>query len=197
MAEPFARLLALAKGGDLDALGRVFEGLRHYLLAVANTSVEPALATKEAASDLVQETFLDAQRNFPGFTGETEDALLRWMKDILAANVIDLRRAYRGTEKRDLDRERRMQDSARPIRLAGPDPTPSKQVSAREQAERLTRALSRLAEEHRTVIELRNRERLKFPEIAERMGRSPDAARMLWNRAVKLLKIELDRDAPG
>ncbi len=61
----------------------------------------------------------------------------------------------------------------------------------REEADRVDAALARLPEDHRRVIELRNREGRPFGEIGDILGRSADAARMLWFRAVERLQREL------
>jgi len=50
--------------------------------------------------------------------------------------------------------------------------------------ERLEQAIESLGEAHREVILLRHFEELSFPEIAERLGGSPDACRMLLPRAM-------------
>jgi RNA polymerase sigma factor (sigma-70 family) len=66
---------------------------------------------------------------------------------------------------------------------------------AREQAETVDAALGRLPEDYRRVIELRNREDRPFAEVGAILGRSADAARMLWFRAVERLQRELvERD---
>lgn len=195
VSHSFQDLLELARQGEADALGQVLEASRNYLLAIANTTLNKELAAKGAGSDLVQETFLDAHRNFDRFEGERERDLLNWLREILTANLIDFRRAFRRDGKRDVDKERRWQDSKRGIQLSDGDPTPSKEVSNKEQSDRLESALARLPDEYQVVIEWHNRDHLKFTEIAELMDKSPDAVRMLWNRAVRLLKVELSNDA--
>src|SRR4051794_35904655 len=66
-----AARLAAARAGSNEALGQSLEPFRRYLLEVARQAVGPALRAKGGASDLVQETFLEAQQLFPRFDGKS------------------------------------------------------------------------------------------------------------------------------
>jgi RNA polymerase sigma-70 factor (ECF subfamily) len=77
--------------------------------------------------------------------------------------------------------------------LASPISSPSTQAMRREEADALAEALERLPADYRTVILLRNLEGVAFEEIASRMGRSPSAVRMLWERALVKLSQTLER----
>ena len=52
--------------------------------------------------------------------------------------------------------------------------------------------LAQLPADYRDVLVLRHLEGLSFGEVAERMGRSPGAVRMLWLRAIDQLRERLD-----
>ena len=69
--------------------------------------------------------------------------------------------------------------------------TPSQLVMQHEREIQLAEAVSRLDEDYQEVILLRNVQRLSFNEVAERMGRSRPAAQMLWLRALRKLKEQL------
>lgn len=192
-----SELIAKAQSGDQEAVGKLLEQYRHYLLVVANAQIDPDLQAKGGGSDLVQETFMEACRDFPRFQGSTEQDLLGWLQRILANNAEDFRRAYRQTAARDLKREKRVSDSNNLEKLPGDGETPSAEFRDREKAELLERAMARLSEEYRLVIEMRNRDHMRFAEIGERLGRSADAVRMLWQRAVERLQEELNRGEGG
>jgi len=64
---------------------------------------------------------------------------------------------------------------------------------AQEQAEALQQALGRLPDDYRRVILLRYQEDRSFEEIGRLMQRSPNAARLLWLRAIERVKHELRR----
>ena len=68
---------------------------------------------------------------------------------------------------------------------------PSVRVRALQQTH-LAEALANLSDDHREVIVLRNLEQLAWNEVARRMERSVDAARMLWTRALKQLRPFLE-----
>ena len=76
--------------------------------------------------------------------------------------------------------------------LAGLSQAPSSLALKREQAVLLAEALERLPEDYREVFVLRNLEQVPIEEIATRMGRSPNAVRKLWTRALLALRRELE-----
>jgi RNA polymerase sigma factor (sigma-70 family) len=61
-----------------------------------------------------------------------------------------------------------------------------------EQRRALDRALGQLPPHYREVIRLRTEEKKSFDEVARLTGRTPDAARMAWGRAVRRLQSLLD-----
>jgi RNA polymerase sigma-70 factor (ECF subfamily) len=187
------KCLAAARAGSTEALGKAFQACRNYLLLVAGQQLDPGLQAKGGESDLVQETFLRAQRDFARFQGTSEGELLAWLRQILVNNVANFSRRYR-SEKRAVHREVGLvpEDSRQ---VPGPalfDPllTPSSEAVEREQAEVLRRALQRLPDEYRQVIVLRYLEGCSFEQIGSLMDRSADAARKLWSRAMGRLREE-------
>src|SRR5262245_58290664 len=79
-AEEGARWLSDARAGSPEALGAVLEACRGYLLLIAQGELSPDLRAKAGASDLVQQTFLDAQRDFGRFRGESVAELRAWLR---------------------------------------------------------------------------------------------------------------------
>src|ERR671922_827830 len=100
-----AQWLPAARAGSREALGRVLEAARQYLLSIARQELDPDLRAKNSPSDVVQETFVEAQRAFGHFQGDTEAELLAWLRQLLLHRVGKLRRRYRDTQKRRLARE--------------------------------------------------------------------------------------------
>src|SRR5262245_16990543 len=98
-------LLAAAHAGSSEALGRVLDSCRKYLLQIACQDLDPALQGKGAPSDIVQETLPDAQRDVAQFHGSEEGELRAWLRRLLLNNVADFTRRYQGTEKRQTRRE--------------------------------------------------------------------------------------------
>ena len=191
-----AQWLPAARAGSREALGRVLEAVRQYLLSIARQELDPDLRAKNCPSDLVQETFVEAQRAFGQFQGDTEAELLAWLRQLLLHRVGKLRRRYRDTQKRRLAREVALggdSSSEGPAGgLAANMLSPSGQAMEHEQDQALQAALGRLPDDYRRVITLRYQEQLPFEEIGRLLQRSPDAARKLWARAVERLQEELD-----
>jgi len=189
--------LASARAGSREGLGQTLDQCREFLLGIARGAIGPGLRGKGGASDLVQDTFLEAQRRFGQFDGETTGQLRAWLRSLLLHKAAKLGRRYHCTQKRRLSRERPLGDdrpsAVHPSHVAAPGPTPSVQVMCDEQQRRLLEAIDRLPDDYRTVMSLRYQESLAFDEIGRRLERSADAARMLWARAVDRLKQEMIR----
>ncbi len=193
----FGRLLGLARAGDAAALGELLQTYHPYLALLARLQIGRRLQGKVDAADLVQDTFLEAGRNFTRFRGETEAEFTAWLRRALAANVADLVRRYLGTRRRDVRLEHELANeldhSSRALDgglVAGRN-TPSREAVRREQGVLLAEALEKLPDDYREVIVLRHLEGLRFPDVALRMGRSLDSVKNLWARALGRLRRSL------
>lgn len=195
-------LLAQAREGGAQGRDDLFDACRPYLQGVAQSQVESWLQAKVDASDLVQQTLLEAHRDFERFQGQSEGEWFAWLRRILTHNALDLVRQFHGTAKRQARREiavRRAGDGssiAAAAEPASPGPSPSEEVIRRDDERQIAAALAELAPDHREVIVLRNLERLPFDEVARQMNRSRPAAQMLWMRAMKKLQEILNVE-PG
>ena len=192
-----AELLERARQGSGPALGRLLDTYAPYLSILARLQIGRKLQGKADPGDLVQETFLAAQRNFGKFRGTTEAELLSWLRQILAARLATLMRHYLGTKGRNVRLERALSieleqsshalDRGFVARLS----SPSHQVARREQAVLLAEAIARLPADYREVIILRHLEELPFAEVARRLGRTLDSVEKLWVRALAKLRRSL------
>jgi|SRR6516225_5444722 RNA polymerase sigma-70 factor (ECF subfamily) len=191
-----AERLAAARAGSPEALGEALEACRHYLLLIADRELDPDLRAKGGASDLVQETFLEAHRDFARFQGKSEAELLAWLRQLLLYNLSNFTRRYRATAKRDVAREVALEagSSSAPKgeELIAGTSSPSGQALEQERAEALARALERLPEDYRLVVTLHHKEQRSFEEIADQMQRTVAAVRKLWQRAIERLQKELE-----
>jgi RNA polymerase sigma-70 factor (ECF subfamily) len=186
-------LLAAARAGSREARGQVMEAFRPYLLLVAHQELSSRVQCKEGPSDLVQKTFEEADHDFGRFHGTTAEELLAWLRRLLLHNIADCSRRW-DAGKRGLDREVPLDAGSsrrRVPELCANTPSPSDQVIANEETERLAAALKQLPDNYRQILLLRHQEQLSFKEIGQRLARTPNAARMLWLRAVERLKEEL------
>jgi RNA polymerase sigma-70 factor, ECF subfamily len=188
------RELAAARAGSTESLGRLLEAHRTYLLLVACRELGPELRAKGGASDLVQETFMEAQRDLCRFQGDTEREFRAWLRQLLRHNLSNFARRYRDTEKRLLVREVSLNGSGTKLRLAdlsADGPRPQERALRDEQSLLVRNALDRLPEDYREVLLLRCRDGCSFDEIGNRMRRTPNASQKLWVRALERLQQEL------
>jgi RNA polymerase sigma-70 factor (ECF subfamily) len=191
-----AEWVTQARGGSAAAIGQILELCRQYLLLVANRELDEELRGKEGASDLVQQTFLEAHRDFGQFHGTTQAEILGWLRRILLNNLGNVRRRYVETGKRQIGRELPLEGNGPGVALtqslALDSSSPSSRAAANEEAAALDRALNRLPPDYQEVILLRHEQGLSFGEVGELMDRSAEAARKLWTRAICQLREELE-----
>lgn len=173
-----------------------------WLKVLARMEIDSRFQGKFSASDAVQQTLVEAWKDWDRFRGDAEPQRLAWLRQILAHQLAHLARHYAGTQKRDVSREVSFDDALTRSaqRLAGIVPagveSPSGRLCAEEQQLRLADVLDRLPDDYRQVILLRNLQELSHEEVARRMGRTEGAVRMLWVRALTKLREEMDRDSP-
>ena len=159
-----------ARRGDAKALALLLEPFREYLNLMASRGIGPGLATKAGASDLVQETFLAAQKGIAGFRGSTQAEWRAWLEAILTNQLANLRRSYLDTQKR---REGRKEGCGRSPSMDASIPqsitSASGQLQRQERDAAIEEALRRLPEHYRQVVLLASRRRADL-----RGDRGPD-----------------------
>jgi RNA polymerase sigma-70 factor, ECF subfamily len=188
-----ARLLAETREGAPDRLGPLLQHYGNYLKLLVATHLDEKLQARCSPSDIVQETYFEAHRDFGKFRGRTEEEFLAWLRAILANNLGREVERHLLAAKRDARREvslaaveKSFQRSA--VRLesiiADRGPSPSSHLHRHERMVALADQLADLSADHRQVLLLRHCEGLPFKEIGKRMDRTEGAVRMLWLRAI-------------
>lgn len=169
------------------------ERFQPYLLMLARAKLAPQLRGKLDASDVVQQSLLEAYQGWERFHWQSEGELLAWLRQILAHNLADALRAFRRA-KRDVARERSVQQALEQssVRveawLAAEQSTPSQRVSRQEEAVLLARALGNLPSSQREALVLRHWDGWSLKEISQEMERSPEAVAGLLKRGLKQLR---------
>ncbi len=174
----------------------MLDGCRQYLLMIANEVIGPELQAKFGASDLVQETFLEAHRHLSIFRGKSKGEMRAWLRKILECRLANIRRLYLATEMRAANREVTFdpfpaESGGLVGSLKSRVPSPSNHAVANEWNAALEEALTRLPEHYRQAVASRHIEQLSWDEIGHRMNCSADAARKVWSRAIQQLRREL------
>jgi RNA polymerase sigma-70 factor (ECF subfamily) len=181
---------------DREEMGRNLEACRPYLLGVANEEIGPVLRPKGGASDLVQQTFMEAIRDLSQFSGQSQRELRGWLRRILLNNLANFVRRYRGSSKRQIGREVSLDgdfSGGHPgDGLASYSPSPSSQAILSEDLTRLEHAMDQLKERDRLVLIWRIHDCCDWKEIGRRIGGSEEKARKVGTRAVERLRKLVD-----
>jgi RNA polymerase sigma-70 factor, ECF subfamily len=195
------RLFTSASHGSGECLGRLLTLYSNYLKLLVITQLDSRLRSRVSPSDIVQESFFEAHRDFDQFRGQSTAEFVAWLRKIVVNNVLRAVEQHVLTEKRDVRREVSIQDLSRRMEqstlrlealLTEAVESPSGCAVRREDEVLLANAVAELSPDYRDVIVLRHIEGLPFDEVARRMERSPGAVRMLWLRALKKLRETLE-----
>jgi RNA polymerase sigma-70 factor (ECF subfamily) len=183
-------------GQSTEALPLPLEEYRDYLRVLAQLQLGPKLKGKLDASDVVQETMLKAHEKRHQFRGQSEAELAGWLRQILANKLADAARRY-SMAGRDLALERSLEEALQgsAIRLEKwltiQSDSPDQKAVHHEDLLRLARALSRLPEDQRTVLEMKHLQGCSVEVISKSMGRSKTAIGGLLRRGMRKLRESL------
>lgn len=190
--DAFRELLQAARSGDKKAQGRLLEVSRRPLLYFAKRYSRRTLQSKVSPSDVVQEAFLQAVKEINTFEGCTPDDLFAWLRVMVRNNCGVVAKQF-DTSKRQVQREvagRTTLFEAEPNLAV---PSAGEEAIRQEEFERLDNAVEWLPDHFKAVVRLRNGENRSFEEIGRTIGRTAEAVRKLWKRAL----AELNRRLAG
>jgi RNA polymerase sigma-70 factor (ECF subfamily) len=176
-------LVARAKEGDEDAFGALVDrhlGLLHARIARA---LPDHLSRRLSVADILQETRIAAFAGLETFD-VSKGAPRGWLLGIARHKALQAVREHDATKKRGAHREVTKGERADTGQFRGRGPSPSEAAVTAERAERVRRALDSLPEDYREVLRLSQEEGLSLGEAAERMGRSREATKKLYGRAL-------------
>ncbi|MCO6456510.1 MAG: sigma-70 family RNA polymerase sigma factor [Pirellulaceae bacterium] len=192
-------LLARAREGDAEALGRLLNNYRPYLRVLAERELDSQVRVRADASDVVQQTCLEAYRDLAQFRGSVEAELVAWLRQILRHNVSQTLQQHVFAQRRSVDRERRIDPGDGSHDNLGPDlpasqSSPSRRVMLGEDAIRLSQALEGLPPDQRRAVRLRHLEGRTLAELAAELERSELAVAGLLKRGLRKLREILDEE---
>jgi RNA polymerase sigma-70 factor (ECF subfamily) len=191
-------LLEEARGGDVAAREDLLALYRPYLRLAAGRRLPRVVQKRVDASDIAQQTLLDAVRGLEDFRGRTEPEFTAWMMKLLERNLLQSLRNHT-LGKRDVRLEQNWTDdsgSAQMIwhSLAGSGSSPESRVVHGETALQLAAALERLPADQRAAVELRYIAYKSLQEIAHQMERSVGSVAGLIRRGVESMQAHLPGD---
>ncbi len=194
-----AELLNQARTGDADAVERLLGKHREPLRRMIDHRLDPALAARIDASDIVQDVLLEAHRRLSDYLRHPTMPFLLWLRHIARDHLIDAHRRHRVAQRRSLDREQPIVPGVladhSSIELAGQlldgEPTPASAAIRHELQRRLEIAISQLDDADREIVLMRHGEQLSNQEVASILGLTEAAASMRYLRAVRRLREAL------
>jgi RNA polymerase sigma-70 factor, ECF subfamily len=184
-------LLFRAREGSADALNELYARYGPRLLSLIRLRMGPGIRPETDSRDILQATLLKSFEHLEQFNGADGRSLMGWLARIVENEIRD-QADRQGRQRRDKAREEPL-DPALPV--AARMRTALSQLIVHEESERLERAIARLDGPQREAILLRKFEELSYAEMAERLGRSEDACRMLVARAMVALTLLLQEPA--
>jgi len=203
--EEIQALTEAAVGGDRQALDELLKCYLPEVRAFIRLRAGPMIRARESHSDLVQSVCREVIENAGRLQYPSESAFKRWLYTTALRKIMD-RRDYYLAQKRDVLRDRALE---RRSTSAEPDSeqqdllacyqsfsTPSRRAMVREEVERIEAVFEDLPPEYREVITLAHVVGLSRAEIAEQMGRTEGAVRMLLHRALAQVALKLQAGDP-
>ncbi len=191
-------LLQRASRGDPVAIGELLEQHLPRLEVFLRLRMGPELRAFESSADLVQSVCREILENLERYQYRGEAEFRRWLYTT-ALRKVSNRARYLRAERRDVaraapqPRDAGLSRSADPLaRLADSIGTPSRHAMLQEEMERLERAFARLPEHYREVITLSRIVGLPHREIAQELGKTEEATRILLFRALAALSKALE-----
>jgi RNA polymerase sigma-70 factor (ECF subfamily) len=197
-------LITRAAHGDDSACQRLLVLHRDRLCRMVATHLDGRLAARVDASDIVQETLLEAARKLADYLQQRPIAFYPWLRRIAWEHLLKAQERHLTARRRSVAREHRLSlelsDAsmlALADRLVAPGTSPSNRMLREELRDRVRTALAQLPEKDREVLVLRYVEQLSFSEIAEILAVNEGAVKMRHTRALVRLSPLLTGDASG
>lgn len=173
------------------------DSFRPYLTLLARGQIPAAMQARLDASDIVQETMLEAFRKRDQYRGASDPKQIAgWLRQLLSCNLIDALRAQR-RESRDVDREqsivKSVDESSMGLEhlLTIDQSTPSQIVERRYRALEVAQAIEELPEQQRDAIMYRYFQKSSLEQIAAQMEKSKPAVAGLLKRGLESLRQRL------
>lgn len=194
-AERTRELLDQARAGEAAAIEQLLACHRDPLRRVVDLRLDPALARRVDASDIVQEALVEANRRLPEYLRQPAMPFHLWLRHLAHDRLIDAHRRHREAARRSLDREQPLrsaihdESSAQLLaELIDPEQTPASAAIQQELQARLDAALGALDDGDREIILMRHHEQLSNQDVAAALGLTEAAASMRHLRALRRLK---------
>jgi len=186
------KLLDCYRAGDQEALRRLLDREEVALRAHIERCLPVYLRRRLSTSDIVQEARIVAFRRCGDFEDRGVGSFRNWVHGIAENKIRAAIEKHLKTAKRAAGREVSRAHRRETAQFASRDPSPSQAAIGAELAELALEAMRALPKDHREVLRLAREEQLPLREVAGRMGRSYEATRKLYARALRRFADLLD-----
>jgi RNA polymerase sigma-70 factor (ECF subfamily) len=196
------RLLADAQTQNPRAVDQLLDEFREPLRRVVGMRLDPALARRVDASDIVQDVLIEATQRLRDYLKKPDMPFHLWLRHLAQDRIIDTHRRHRLAQRRSIDREQPIhrpawaEDSSASLvaQLVDADRTPGTEAIRRELQQKLEAAVAELNDDDRDVILMRHTEQLSNQDVAKALGLTEAAASMRYLRALRRLRSVLVPD---
>jgi RNA polymerase sigma-70 factor, ECF subfamily len=184
-----------AAGGDQEALAVVFDQYRQRLKQTLRLRMDRRLHGRLDASDVLQETFLDASRRLPEYVAAPKVSLFLWLRSLATQRLVDLHRHHFGVKMRSVCLEVSINTgvclsvsaASMSEMLVDASKTPGAALVLVELQLRVQAALNAMDEIDREVLAMRHFEMLTNNEVADVLNLTKAAASNRYVRALRRL----------
>jgi RNA polymerase sigma-70 factor (ECF subfamily) len=185
-------IVARLRSGDEAALAEFVEANRPALMAFLTSRIGSHLAKKIESDDILQDAVMEALRTLDKAPLDSWDPL-HWLFQICERKIIDAHRRFFESQKRDAAKEAALPDTSEAggglaNLLAASMTTPSAAFSRDQRQLRMLAALDTLPEDQREALRLRYLVGLPSKEIAQKLGKTDGAVRVMLSRSLAKLQ---------
>jgi RNA polymerase sigma-70 factor, ECF subfamily len=186
-------LVERALQGDDSAFEELCKKNRPRLRKAVWFGMDKRLMRRVDASDIVQDTYLEAWERWSKYLRERTMPFYLWLRQIARDKIIDLERRHLKAGKRAITREITLPpvgaSSIFAARLLSAQSTPSRKLAAAELADLLHSALLKLPDKDRELVLAHQFENLTLGEVAQIFGISEAAAQKRYTRTIERLRL--------
>jgi RNA polymerase sigma-70 factor (ECF subfamily) len=193
-------LLSRARAGEAEAVDRLLDRHREAVRRMIGMRLDPAIARRLDASDVVQDVLLEASQRLRDYLDNQDMPFHLWLRHIARDHLIDAHRRHRKAQRRTVDREQPIHGPLADhsslelaAQLIDRELTPATAALRHELQARFQAVLTDLGDEDREIILMRHFEQLSNQEVARELDLSEAAAAMRHLRALRRLRKLLER----
>jgi len=187
-----ARLIDRFQEGDPDAFRELFEPCEGALRRQLERMLPNKLQRRFSISDAIQEARIVALEKHAEFEPRGEGSFKRWVMGIAVMRARQALRTH-NADKRGMNREVTRNQRAETAQFAGRGPSPSEAAIASELMRHTREAMAALPADYQEIFRLTRTEHLSLKESSETMGRSYEAIKKLYGRALASFAKELKK----